>query len=790
MAERCGRRPRKQPPGFRFTSRFTAANLVLALLATPLAAQQPPRPAEVLGYDPVATARLPTWEEMVDFFETLARESPRVRLDTIGRSTLDAPMVMAMVSSEENLARLDELRDVQARLADPRRISSDAERDSLIDRGRLVVLLTAGTHSTEVGGPLAAMRIAWQVATLPTARAARIRDDVILLIVPAVNPDGVDPVGQWYESTRGTPWLGSEPPFLYHHYVGHDLNRDWYAFTQKETRAIVERVFQRWHPQIHHDLHQQLPTGVRYFIPPWLDPVEPNVDPLLIAAATSLGTRVQWSMLEEGRTGVAVAALYDAWSPARSYVHYHAGVRMLSETASARLAAPVEVPPEELRPGVNVDPREPSWNHPVPWPGGRWDLGDVVGYMQSGAMALLGIAAGERSTWLRSFERVGRRAVQGWDAWPEAWVIPPPEREGPIPLGRTAVAELVRILRTAGVEVQQAASPFSAEGRSFPAGSYVIGMHQPYAAFAQAMLARQPYPKQRSYDGAAVAPYDATAHNLPLLLGVQAVAVHEAPPTEALEALRSAPALPPRRVEGLSGEPAVMVGLYRPWVPSPDEGWTRWIFDTFSVPYTPVTNDDLARPGSLRDLTALVLPSIEPSILRAGRSPADVPPEYSGGLGEEEVANLREFVRTGGTLVCLGASVGFAIEALELPVDDFLAGLSRTDFYAPGSQVGITVDTTTQVGAGMPARTAGWLEDGGAFRARNGVELRVVARYAREPVMRSGLVVGESWIAGRPAVVELDYGAGRVVLFGIRPQYRGQSLATYPLLFNALKRRR
>jgi hypothetical protein len=768
-----------------------AAAILVAVAAAPLAAQQVRRPAEVLGYDPVATARLPAWREMLDFFETLAAESPRVRLDTIGRSTLDAPLVMATVSSEENLARLDELREVQARLADPRRIGSDAARDSLLDRGRLVVLLTAGTHSTEVGGPLAAMRLAWQVATLPTPRAERIRNEVILLVVPAVNPDGIDPVKEWYESTRGTPWLGSEPPFLYHHYVGHDLNRDWYAFTQKETRAIVERVLQRWHPQIHHDLHQQQSTGVRYFIPPWLDPVEPNVDPLLTAAATSLGTRVQWSLLEEGRTGVAVAALYDAWSPARSYVHYHAGVRMLSETASARLAAPIDVAPDDLEPGLNVDPRVPSWNHPVPWPGGRWDLTDVVGYMQSGAMALLGIAAGERRTWLRSFERVGRRAVDGWDAWPESWVIPPPDRDGPVPLGRSGVAELVRILRTAGVEVHHATEPFTAEGRSFAAGSYVVGMHQPYAAFAQAMLARRPYPAPRRYEGEPpAAPYDATAHNLPLLLGVRAIPVHEAPPAAGLEPVSAPPAGPPRRVEGLSAEPAVMVGLYRPWVPSPDEGWTRWVFDTYAVPYVPMTNDDLARAGSFRDLTAFLLPSVEPAVLRAGRSAADVPPEYAGGLGAEQLANLQEFVSDGGTLVAMGASVDFVIDALELPVENFLAGLSRADFYAPGSQVGLTVDTTTRVGADMPARTAGWLEEGAAFRARGAGALRVVARYASEPVVRSGLVVGGSWIAGRPAVVELDHGAGRVVLFGIRPQYRGQSLATYPLLFNALKRRR
>jgi hypothetical protein len=159
-------------------------------------------------------------------------------------------------------------------------------------------------------------------------------------------------------------------------------------------------------------------------------------------------------------------------------------------------------------------------------------------------------------------------------------------------------------------------------------------------------------------------------------------------------------------------------------------------------------------------------------------------------MGPVHVDNLREFVEGGGTLVALGASVDFVIESLDLPVENFLEGLSSEDFYAPGAQVGLAIDTATAVGAGMPAVAAGWLENGAAFRSLPGGEMKVVARYADTNVMRSGWVVGESWIAGRPSVVEVPLGAGRVVLFGIRPQYRGQSLGTYPLLFNSLKRRR
>jgi len=316
-----------------------------------------PSPAEVFGFDPVTESRLLKWSEIVDYFESLGTASPRVRVDTIGRSTLDRPMILVTVSSRENLQRLPELREIQRKLADPRRVASDEEREDLIERGRLVALVTAGIHPTEVGGPLAAMQLAHRLATSAGPTETRIRSETVVLIVPATNPDGIDPVKAWHEEVAGSPWAGADPPFLYHHYAGHDINRDWYAFTQKETQTLVQRVHQVWHPQLDLDIHQQEATGARYFLPPWRDPVEPNVDPLLTAAATSLGTRVQWTMLEEGRTGVSVAARYDAWSPSRAYVHYHAGVRMLTETASARLASPIELSPSDLQPVPGLDPR-------------------------------------------------------------------------------------------------------------------------------------------------------------------------------------------------------------------------------------------------------------------------------------------------------------------------------------------------------------------------------------------------------------------------------------------------
>jgi len=223
--------------------------------------------------DPVADSRLVSWDEMQAYYEALAAATPRVRLDTVGRSTLDRPMLLVTITSQENMTRLDELLEIQAQLADPRLIKSTEQREELVARGRLIALITTGIHPTEVGGPLAVMRIAYRLATSSAATESLIRDQTVVLLVPSMNPDGIDPVKKWYEDTLGTPWVGADPPFLYHHYAGHDINRDWYAFTQMETQAVVQRVHQVWHPQLDHDIHQQEATGARFFVPPWRDPV-------------------------------------------------------------------------------------------------------------------------------------------------------------------------------------------------------------------------------------------------------------------------------------------------------------------------------------------------------------------------------------------------------------------------------------------------------------------------------------------------------------------------------------
>ena len=748
-----------------------------ALALVPAAgAQEIPAPEAVLGFVPGTTGRLAEWPLLVRYYQALAAASDRVEFRELGKTTNGNPFVVLVISSAANLGRLDHLRAVNARLADPRTIGSDAERERLLRDGRTIVLITSSIHSTEVGGHLAPAVMAHRLATATDAPTFDVLDRTVLLLVPSLNPDGVTIVTRWYDRTVGTPAEATSPPELYHPYVGHDNNRDWYVFTQAETRLTVDSLHNVWHPQIVHDIHQQGAYGSRLFLPPYLDPIEPNVDPLLVWGVNALGTSMAWELAGQGKRGIVVNATYDAWTPARAYQHYHGGVRILSETASARIASDLTVEPDELRGRRGFEAHASSWNFPEPWPGGRWTLADIVDYQTSGALALLTHAAAARDTWLRNFLAVGQRAVRGWSGWPYAYVVPRSGQRGP------GLAAMLDILRRGQVEIRAAEAPFTAAGRQFAAGDYVIPLRQPYAAFAKTLLERQRYPDLREYPGGPPKPpYDVTAHTLPLLMDVVVAEVRDSIPVPLSAPVPIPPFTP--RFAGTAGR----VGLYRSYTASMDEGWTRWLFDTWGVPYTSLV-DSVVRAGDLRRrLDVIVMPALSGRAIEQGL-PSQYPAPYAGGLGQAGVAALRVFVEAGGTLVTFNESSRWAVEAFRLPVRDDSGGLDDRTFYAPGSIFRLDLDAAHPLARNAPARTIAWFEEGPLFAVTDSARARVVGRFAREPenVLLSGWVLGPEHAAGRPALIEVPVGRGRVILFGFRPQYRGHTIATFPLLFNAL----
>lgn len=738
-----------------------------------------PTPRSILGFEPGDDRKLVEWPVLVRYFEALAKASDRVDYRELGKTTLGAPFVALAISSPQNLKRLDYFRQVNAGLADPRVFkTARAARDAL-NNGKAIVLITSSIHSTEVGGHLSPVLLAYRLATDTSASTRAILDNVIVWLVPSLNPDGVTIVAKWYNRTLGTSAEGTSPPELYHHYTGHDNNRDWYAFTQVETRLTVDSLYNVWHPQIVHDIHQMGSNGARLFLPPYLDPVEPNVDPLLIDGVNVLGMSMAWELAGQGKTGISTNATYDAWTPARAYQHYHGGVRILSETASANLATPVDVPFDRLEARERgFNPRERSWNFTNPWRGGHWTLRDIVSYQTEGAYALLAQAARTRERWLNNFFTIETRAVRGWREWPYAYVIP--ARQDSV-----ALSAMFDILRRGGVEIRQALQSFGLQGQRYNAGTYVIVLRQPYAAFAKTLLEAQHYPDRRQYPaGPPERPYDVTAHTLPLLMGLNAVVANDS-----LRVQLSSP-ITPRFVNPVPplGDSVPRIGLYQSYDAAIDEGWTRWVLDNWKVPYTSLV-DSVVRSGKLLEhFDVIILPDQSPREILDGL-PRRYPAPFAGGIGPEGSDALRQFVADGGTLIALNESSRFAIQALLLPVRNVLEAVPDEDFYAPGSIFRLELDTATSVARGMPKDASGWFQGSPAFESLDTTVSRVIGKWPDDParVLLSGWVLHPERIAGKAAILEVRQGSGRVILFGMRPQYRGQSLATYPLLFNSLK---
>jgi len=832
----------------RFRLSFTALCLFcLPIAATAQARQVKPQPPErnaaipapesVLGFKIGEDRKLAKWGEVVSYFQRLAATGDRVKVAELGKTTLGRPFIVATISSAENLSRLDEYKEIQRKLADPRLIT-EGTASSLIGAGKTVVAITCSIHSTEVGGTLTGTELAYRLASENTLEVQAILNNTIILLVPSLNPDGTDIVTDWYRKTLGTPAEGTPPPELYHHYTGHDNNRDWYAFTQVETQLTVDKILNVWRPQILHDVHQQGPFGSRLFVPPYVEPWEPNIDPAIIAGVNALGAEMAWEVIAQGKSGVSINSSYDAWSPARAYAHYHAGLRILSETASARLATPIEVPFSRLGPGIGYHAQTATWNFPKLWPGGRWTVRDIVDYQAAAALALLGHAARYRERYLQNFYEVSRRAIEPKTA-PYAFLLPEPavppsladaaKRLGEGMKNATGTKEqqheaagalakqisnepstadevsyylkiegldrVLGILKRGGVEVMSAAQEFVADGQRYPAGTHLVLMQQPYGAFAKTLLENQRYPDLREFPGGPPKrPYDVTAHTLPLLMNVTAVAVKE---PFAVEAKREPFALVIQ--SRVRSNTSVRVGLYQSYAPSMDEGWTRWIFDQYKFPYASL-HDPEVRAGNLKaKYDAIILPDqsvpalVEGTSARPERGEGSefaagaYPAEYAGGLGEAGVKALREFVEAGGTLITLNNASNFAIERLSVPVRNVLKGIASKDFYCPGSILRTRLESSSPLAFGLERESIAWFEGSPAFEVSDAASVRVIASYPEtaNPLL-SGWILGDKLIRGKAALVEAKTGKGRIVMFGFRPQYRGQSLATLPLLFNAI----
>src|SRR5215216_4478852 len=813
---------------------FVAVILFSAALSRPSFAQRLapqsaaiPSPKSVLGFTPGDERTIAGWSQITDYFQRLDRASDRVLVQTLGQSTLKRPLIVAFISARENILALPKYKEIQQQLADPRKVTSNIQRDRLLANGKVVVTISCSIHSTEIVASQMSMQLAYELATAQDADTRAILQDTILLLVPSPNPDGIDIVANWYRKTLGTPYEGKEPPELYHHYAGHDDNRDWFMLNLKETQIITRLLWHEWFPQIVYDVHQQGSNGSRFFIPPFYDPPNPNISPLLLRQVGLIGHKVAADLQAAGFKGVLTNALYDTWwhGGFRTAPYFHNSIGILSEAASARLMSPSTVTTEQLARSSTRGMRnatEASTNFPDPWPPGEWRPRDIMAMEMIAARSILSMASKFRADYLRNFYELGRKNLQPPlnKGEPQAYLIPAGQARD------EAVAKLIGSLIDQGVEVfrldrelhvvlatpvLRRINPVAEKVGTYrrlasitpmqevPAGSYIIFLTQPQRSNIQALFEPQIYPNRLTGQGEAERPYDVAGWTLPLQMGIDApavVAIREPASERKLTLLKDANqvradlALTLKKgdespIKNPVKQP-VRVGIYKGSMSNMDEGWTRYIFDTFNVPYSSVRDVDMRQGGLSSKFDALIFTSQAATQIVNGNAAGTLPPEYTGGITEAGVKNLKDFINNGGMMICFDNACDMAIKEFNLPLRNALEGVRSSEFYCPGSIVALDVDNKNPIGSSLPPKLPAYFINSSAFTAAADANVRVIARYAKENVLLSGWLLGEDKLRGQIALAEVSVGKGRVVLFGFRPQHRGQAWATLPFIWNAL----
>ena len=861
--------------------RTVGALVICAVLLQSPTSAQLKAPEEVLGFQVGSDYQVAGWQTVSDYMRHVAANSDRVLVEVLGKTTEDNDLLMLLISAPENLEDVARYQRIQSEIALPTKPA--AELDTLAQEGKAVVLINCNLHSTEIAASQMSMELVHEFATTETPQIREILENVIILLIPSANPDGLNIVVDWYNRTVGSPYEGSEIPWLYHKYTGHDNNRDWFMLTQIETQLLTRVLYEKWFPEVVYDVHEMSYRGPRFVIPPYFEPVNPNIPPLLQRTLSLIGAQLAFDLTSDGFTGVLSNAVYDTWwhGGFRTVPYRHNMVGILTEAARVEIATPIFQPHHTLK-GYRrgLDQYALRTNFPEPWPGGWWRLRDIVDYEKAAALSILAFVAEHRVTLKTNFYKMGLNAItKGENEPPRAFLIPRQQRD------LHTTLKMLDILKRGGVQIHQANAPFIADGVAYAADTYVVLMSQPFRAHAKDLLEVQRYPERRpSPESPPERPYDIAGWTLPLQMGVRTIAVVH--PFEAdLRQLQILPAVqgtlagdaestvylfenrtnveaavlnhlfkanladnspkyelhwarrdivlanktfprgtiliktvePPRHIAELnalaseygihiyadaslneekisrtfSSLDAPRLGLYKPWTANMDEGWTRWVLDTHGFTYNSLKNSEIQAGNLVERYDAIILPDMGASGILNGHSTGKLPPEYTGGIGTEGLANLRRFVEEGGTLICLN-------RATELPLKYFGLGEkgvvnvvqknhqpNEGAFFCPGSLLRVRIDTNHPIGHGLDSEMAIFFKSGPVFDGVRG-DSKAVATYPEFNPLMSGWLEGEKRIRQKVALLETALGEGRVVLFGFKPQHRGQSHGTFKLLFNAI----
>ena len=801
----------------------------------------------VFGALPGEDRVLIDWDEMCDWLDQIVAVSPHLTMETLGHSTDGRELRMIIASSPETLRDLDDVRAKRQLLKNTSLYTAEARTSGDLAGSKPIVLVTAGIHATETGGVQMMPGFIRDLAT--ESQYHEILEHIILLVIPTLNPDGMDIVHTWYRKTIGTNAEGTNPPELYHRYAGHDNNRDWYQHRLQETQVVVDEVHRVWFPHVVVDLHQMGQKSPRYVVPPYIDPAEPHVHPLVYPLAAELGSKIATDHARAGNQGVYSGVMFDCYSPTRAYMHYHGGVRILAEAASVGIASPVHISGHQQHPVLDLPPQFPSVHKPLPWPGGSWHLGDIIRLHRRTVDSVLESVSRDPGSWIEDqwsmlWDQVNLTA-------PATVVISPLKQQ----IDPAAAHELISILQRADVQLYVAEE----DDNYISAGSFVIPIQQPFGSYASALLALSLYPPEMQA-------YDVTSHCLPIHMGVdteffeyQYAGAMREPTAADLQPFRPAqaedirpggwlaidprsqtsvslvnhalktgsnvlrlekPHLAERRIiqEGswliadttlwdvmshasrmhvrtsvinpistdITPVKIPRIGLYDPEHGSVNDfGWLTLWLERAGFAFTPVSGEHIIH-GALDHMDTLIVPHANPEVLIHQHARQPYPAKYTRGLSDRVTSALRIWLHRGGHLIAFEGAVTALTKQLNIDLHQPLSGLSSSAFSSSGAVVKIQPNPADKLTIGIEDPFPAMYFSPGGYEIRDSGRQHSIAKFSRNGLLISGMMRGGKHLEDLHAVVQMSTGEGHFTAFAYRPHFRTQMLASEQLLTNAI----
>lgn len=483
---------------------------------------QIPVPEDHFGFKPGTDRMLFNYDDLVNYMNKLAEASPEVHWEEIGTTELGKTMYCYFISSEENIQNLEELKNINRKLA-LNDIKDESDLNNLLADGKAFFLSTLSMHANEIMPVQSFPQIAYELVAGDDPRNEIILENTVAMFIPH-NPDGMDMVVDNYNKYKDTPYEGARLPGVYHKYVGHNINRDFVTLHMSENKAVAEVYSTEWYPQAMVERHQMGSTGARFFVSPPHDPIAENVDSEVWNWGRIFGARAMKEMTDKGLEGITVNYLFDDYWPGHTSTSKWKGVvGMLSEGASANLASPIYIEKNEIRfGGKGISENEISINMPQPWNGGWWGISDLIKYELENTYSYLHTSAIYREELLRFKYNVTLREIErGLNEAPHYFILPRQQHD------QSEWVGIVNLLKEHGISVYQLNNPKVIDNRNYLPGDVVVPLAQPYRGFIKEILERQKFP-ERHYTpgGEMIHPYDITTWSLPLHRSVEAIEVN------------------------------------------------------------------------------------------------------------------------------------------------------------------------------------------------------------------------------------------------------------------------